>query len=149
MTHFLFSSDNSWTGFILRFTLGIVMFPHGMQKMLGTFGGYGFKSTMAYFTDTLHFPWILSCLIIVIEFVCPLTLFVGLAGKVSAFMLLIIMAGAIITTNYANGFFMNWFGNQSGEGYEYHLLVIGICLALIVTGSGKYSVDNWFNEFFQ
>jgi putative oxidoreductase len=51
------------------------------------------------------------------------------------------MMGAIITTNYSNGFFMNWFGNQKGEGYEYHLLVIGLCLALLFTGSGFYSVD--------
>jgi putative oxidoreductase len=30
---------------------------------------------------------------------------------------------------------MNWLGNQQGEGYEYHLLVIGICAALMLTGS--------------
>jgi putative oxidoreductase len=41
-----------------------------------------------------------------------------------------------------NGFFMNWFGNQKGEGYEYHLLIIGLSLATLINGSGKFSVDN-------
>jgi putative oxidoreductase len=35
-----------------------------------------------------------------------------------------------------NGFFMNWFGTQAGERYEYHLLVIGMALALIIAGGG-------------
>jgi putative oxidoreductase len=51
------------------------------------------------------------------------------------------MLGAIITTNYKSGFFMNWFGTQTGEGFEYHLLIIGICIALLFTGSGRYSID--------
>ena len=36
---------------------------------------------------------------------------------------------------------MNWFGKQQGEGNEYHLLVVGLSLALLVTGAGKWSVD--------
>jgi putative oxidoreductase len=36
---------------------------------------------------------------------------------------------------------MNWFGNQKGEGYEYHMLIIGLSLATLVNGSGKYSID--------
>jgi putative oxidoreductase len=40
-----------------------------------------------------------------------------------------------------HGFFMNWFGQQQGEGFEYHLLVIGICLALLIKGGGALSVD--------
>jgi putative oxidoreductase len=51
------------------------------------------------------------------------------------------MIGAIITTNYKHGLFMNWFGNQAGEGFEYHLLVIGIGLTLLFSGSGKFSID--------
>jgi putative oxidoreductase len=41
---------------------------------------------------------------------------------------------------------MNWFGKQQGEGYEYHLLVIGMSLALLVTGAGKWSVDKVIAE---
>ncbi|MCJ7809747.1 MAG: DoxX family protein, partial [Desulfobulbaceae bacterium] len=41
-----------------------------------------------------------------------------------------------------NGFFMNWFGQQKGEGFEYHLLIIGMALALIIRGGGLLSVDS-------
>ncbi len=39
---------------------------------------------------------------------------------------------------------MNWFGNQEGEGYEFHLLVIGIALALVIAGGGTLSLDSVF-----
>ena len=51
------------------------------------------------------------------------------------------MVGAVLMVHLPHGFFMNWFGQQAGEGYEYHLLVIGMCLALIVTGAGRWSLD--------
>ena len=37
---------------------------------------------------------------------------------------------------------MNWLGQQAGEGFEYHLLVIGMSLALLVVGeaSGRWMV---------
>jgi putative oxidoreductase len=56
------------------------------------------------------------------------------------------MLGAITTSHLPNGFFMNWFGKQQGEGYEYHLLVIGIGLALLMTGAGKWSLDRLIAE---
>ena len=37
---------------------------------------------------------------------------------------------------------MNWFGNMKGEGFEYHLLGIGILLSLAVSGGGKASLDS-------
>jgi NADPH:quinone reductase-like Zn-dependent oxidoreductase len=37
---------------------------------------------------------------------------------------------------------MNWFGQQQGEGYEYHLLVIGLAAALLVTGAGRWSIGS-------
>ena len=46
----LFQTDDSWTGLILRLTLGLVMFPHGAQKLLGWYGGFGFTGTMGFFT---------------------------------------------------------------------------------------------------
>jgi len=141
MLQFLFSSDNSIAGLILRLTVGVIMLPHGAQKMLGWFGGYGFKSTITFFTGTMHLPWLISCGIILIEFVGSVCLIIGFGSKAWAGLFIIVMLGAIATTNYSNGFFMNWFGNQKGEGFEYHLLVIGLCTAMIFTGSGRFSVD--------
>jgi putative oxidoreductase len=41
---------------------------------------------------------------------------------------------------------MNWTGNQKGEGYEYHLLAIGLCLVILFQGSGKFSIDSWLSR---
>jgi putative oxidoreductase len=141
MIQLLFGNQNDWSGFILRIGLGIVMLPHGAQKLFGWFGGYGFSATMGFFTKTLKLPWIISVLVILIELFGSVALLLGFASRVWSLGLMVIMLGAIYTTNGKNGFFMNWFGNQSGEGYEYHLLVISICIAIILTGSGKYSLD--------
>ena len=44
------------------------------------------------------------------------------------------------------GFFMNWSGTQQGEGFEYHLLVLGIAIALIIKGGGTWSVDRALSD---
>jgi putative oxidoreductase len=137
----LFRTDDSWTGLILRLTLGLVMFPHGAQKLLGWYGGSGFSGTMGFFTETMHLPWIIGFLVIIAEFFGSLALLAGLLTRFTAASLSVIMLGAIVTSHLPHGFFMNWFGNQQGEGYEYHLLVIGIGLALLVTGGGRWSLD--------
>lgn len=141
MKSLVFKTNNDWTGLILRLTTGIVLFPHGAQKMLGLFGGYGFLGTMGFFTDTIHLPWTVGFLVIVIEFVGSLSLIVGFASRVWSISIIVLMLGIIFTSHLNNGFFMNWFGNQAGEGYEYHLLLIGLSLATLIQGSGKLSVD--------
>ncbi len=141
MKSLLFKTNNDWTGLILRLTIGIVLFPHGAQKMLGLFGGYGFSGTMGFFTDTLHLPWLIGFLVIVIEFVGSLSLIAGFASRLWSIFIIVLMLGIIFTSHLNNGFFMNWFGNQAGEGYEYHLLVIGLSLGTLVQGSGKLAID--------
>jgi putative oxidoreductase len=142
----LFQTDDSWTGLVLRLTLGLVMFPHGAQKLLGWYGGFGFSGTMGFFTETMHMPWIIAFLVIVGEFFGSLGLIVGLLTRFTAASFIVIMLGAITTAHIQNGFFMNWSGKQPGEGYEYHLLAIGIGLALVLTGAGKWSVDGLIAE---
>ena len=141
MKSLLFKTNNDWTGLILRLTTGIVLFPHGAQKMLGLFGGYGFSGTIGFFTGTMHLPWLVGFLVIVIEFVGSLSLIAGFASRVWSISIIVLMLDIIFTSHLNNGFFMNWFGNQAGEGYEYHLLVIGLSIATLVQGSGKLSVD--------
>jgi putative oxidoreductase len=142
----LFQMDESWVGLILRLTLGFVMFPHGAQKLLGWYGGFGFSGTMGFFTETMHLPWLVAFLVIIGESFGSVALLSGLLTRFTAVSLAVIMVGAIVTTHLTHGFFMNWFGKQAGEGYEYHLLVIGIGLALLVTGAGKWSVDKVIAE---
>lgn len=136
-----FQTDDSWAGLILRLTLGLVMFPHGAQKLLGWYGGVGFDGTLGFFTEKMGIPWLIAFLIIMGESFGSLGLLVGFLTRFSAASIGVIMLGAITLVHLPNGFFMNWFGKQAGEGYEYHLLVLGIAIALTVIGAGRWSVD--------
>ncbi|MFT5471533.1 MAG: putative oxidoreductase [Verrucomicrobiales bacterium] len=118
------------------------MFPHGAQKLLGWFGGHGFTGTMNFFTGTMHIPAAFAFLAIMAEFAGSLGLIAGLFSRVAAFGIACVMAVAILTSHVANGFFMNWSGNQKGEGYEYHLLAIGLALIVMIYGGGKASLDS-------
>ena len=109
---------------ILRVVAGIVFFAHGSQKMLGWFGGYGFSGTMGFFTHQLGIPAPFAFLAICAEFFGGLGLIVGFLGRIAAFGIMCNMIVAVMMIHRHNGLFMNWFGNQKGEGYEYHLLAI-------------------------
>lgn len=137
----ILSANGDITGLILRITLALILFPHGAQKLLGWFGGYGFKGTMGFFTGTVNLPYFVGLLVILIEFFAPILLLIGFATRIAALGILGLMIGIIFTSHIGNGFFMNWAGNQPGEGFEYHLLVIGLCIALLIEGAGRFSVD--------
>jgi putative oxidoreductase len=136
----LLQTDSGVTGLILRLTLTAVMFPHGAQKALGWFGGHGFKGTMKYFTDS-GIPTGFALLAIAAEFLGSLGFAVGLLTRVAAFGIACVMLVAIITVHWPHGFFINWYGNQKGEGIEYHLLALGIAITLIIVGAGTWSLD--------
>jgi len=138
----LFETDEAWSGLILRIMLGVVMFPHGAQKLLGWYGGFGFAGTLGFFTEQMHLPWLVALLVIIGESFGSLGLLIGLLTRFTAASMALIMVGAIGLVHWPNGFFMNWSGKQAGEGFEYHLLVIAICAALVITGAGKWSVDS-------
>jgi len=146
---YLFQTSESFSCLVTRVILGCVMFPHGAQKLLGWFGGFGFTNTMSYFTQTAGLPWAIAFLVIMGESLGSIGLILGFFTRLSAFGLICIMLGAIITVHIPNGFFMNWFGKQAGEGFEYHLLIIGISIPLLISGGGKYSVDGLINKFFR
>ncbi|SDT85841.1 putative oxidoreductase [Verrucomicrobium sp. GAS474] len=137
----LLNTSSSSSLLIARLTLGLVMFPHGAQKALGWFGGYGFDATMGFFTGTMHVPALFAFLAIAAEFAGSLGLIFGAVSRVAAFGIASNMVVAILTVHGANGFFMNWNGDQKGEGFEYHLLALGLALIVILKGAGKASVD--------
>ena len=146
---YLFQTNDNFSYWVPRVILGCVMFPHGAQKLFGWFGGFGFTNTMIYFTQTAGLPWIIAFLIIMGESLGSLGLILGFFTRLSALGLICIMVGAIITVHIPNGFFMNWFGKQAGEGFEYHLLVIGMSIPLLISGGGKYSVDALIHKNFR
>ncbi|MBI2964505.1 MAG: DoxX family protein [Deltaproteobacteria bacterium] len=136
----LLRTEDSWPLLLVRLALGLVMLPHGLQKTLGLFGGAGFGGTMGMFTSQ-GMPAPLAFLVILAESVGSLGLIVGFLTRIGALGIGSVMLGAIGMVHWQNGFFMNWFGQQAGEGFEYHLLALGMALALLVGGGGKASVD--------
>ena len=148
MIYKLFKTDAQDLGsLIARITVGIIILPHGLQKLLGLYGGYGFSATLDFFT-TMGIPKIIGFLIISGESIGAFLLIIGLLGRISALGLILIMLGAIFMVHMQYGLFMNWFGNQAGQGYEFHLLVIGLSLIVLLKGSGKWSLDKLiFDKF--
>ncbi|MGA2742159.1 MAG: DoxX family protein [Bryobacteraceae bacterium] len=130
---------------ILRLALGVVFFTHGAQKMLGWWGGYGFSGTMGGF-EHMGIPAVFAFLAIAAEFFGAIGLILGLLGRVAAFGIACNMVVAIVKVHAANGFFMNWAGKQSGEGFEYHVLALAIAAAIMIMGSGAWSVDRMLSR---
>ena len=139
-------TDTSKTLFAQRVLLGAVMLPHGAQKLLGWFGGYGLRGTMSYFTGSMHLPSALAFLIIASEAFGSLGLLFGLGTRLAAFGAAATMVGAVLTTHLPVGFFMNWFGNQPGEGFEYHLLALALAVPLVVRGGGAFALDRELSQ---
>ncbi|MDE2491733.1 MAG: DoxX family protein [Elusimicrobia bacterium] len=137
----LLDTSDDWAPTVARLTLGTVFFAHGAQKVLGWWGGYGFAGTMHFFTAGMGIPAPLAFLAIMAEFLGGLGLLVGALSRIAAFGIFTNMAVAIATVHRHFGFFMNWFGNQKGEGYEYHLLAMALAVVIMIRGAGALSVD--------
>ena len=135
------STSDSLAPTFLRLALGVMIFPHGAQKLLGWFGGYGFAGTLHFFTADLHIPWIFALAAILVEFFGGILLILGLWTRLAAALVGINLLVAMFFGPIHQGFFMNWGGNQKGEGLEFFLLVFGIALALVIQGGGRCSVD--------
>ncbi|MBL9201390.1 MAG: DoxX family protein [Opitutaceae bacterium] len=136
----LVATGDSFAPLFLRLALGAMILPHGLQKTVGWFGGYGFQGTMGWLTGTVGAPWIVALLAILAESVGGLMLILGAGTRPAA-----VGVGAVMLVaakmHLANGFFMNWTGKQAGEGVEFHLLAVGIAVALVILGGGRASVD--------
>ncbi|MGD9651408.1 MAG: DoxX family protein [Candidatus Dadabacteria bacterium] len=140
MLRAIFRTDDDASALVARLALGIVILPHGLQKLLGMFGGAGFTATVDYFVSS-GLPAFLAVLIIIGEALGSLGLILGFLSRVAALGITIIMLGAILTVHIKFGFFMNWAGTQAGEGFEFHILAIGLALVVLIKGGGLWSVD--------
>ena len=126
----------------IRWALAITIFPHGAQKLLGWWGGYGFEGTMNFFTQQMGIPYLFALGAILVEFFAPLLLVAGIATRYAALSVGIVLGVAAIMVQLPNGFFMNWLGNQAGEGIQFTLLYLGGVASLLASGGGRWSVDS-------
>jgi putative oxidoreductase len=140
MFYKLIATSNDWTLTILRLAAGIMIFPHGLQKTFGWFGGAGFSAQMAGF-EQMHIPAIFAFLAIMTEFLGGLGLILGVLTRIAALGLAVDMIVGVYLVHWHNGFFMNWSGHQKGEGFEFHILVVAMAIVLMARGGGAASVD--------
>lgn len=131
---------------LLRIALGIVVFPHGAQKLLGWFGGFGYTGTMGFLTGMMNIPYPLALLVIIAEFFGALGLIVGFLGRIAAFGIAVNFIVVVFLVHLPNGFFMNWTGQQKGEGYEFFILLIAMAIAILIRGSGALSIDRMISR---
>jgi putative oxidoreductase len=137
----LFETRGGWAALILRLGLGLVMLPHALQALTGWHGGPGLVGTYNSFTRVMHIPPVFAVLALITLCGGWLGLILGFLTRVAALGILGYMAGAVYLVHWPNGFFMNWYGKQAGEGFEFHLLAMTIALALAIAGGGSASVD--------
>ena len=145
MLRALVRTDNSPAQFFIRLALGIVIFPHGAQKVFGWFGGSGYIPTIETFAAMGVPAWV-TILLMVIEVGGAVFLILGFGTRFWALAIGSAITVCMYTNHLQYGFFMNWSGKLQGEGYEYHLLVVGISLALLLRGGGIFSVDRLFTR---
>lgn len=136
----LLDTDRSRSLLFQRLVLGAVVLPHGLQKVFGWFDGYGIDGTLGFFAQ-LGVPAALGWLVILSDSLGAVALIAGLGTRLAAFGTAATMLGAILLWHLPNGFFMNWDGSGAGEGFEYHLLALGLALPLAVRGGGELSAD--------
>lgn len=134
------ATNNSFSLFALRIALGVVVLPHGLQKVFGWFGGWGLDGTLGWF-GSIGIPAFLGILAIAADFAGALGLIAGLGTRIAALGIGINMIVAALVVHRSNGFFMNWAGNQAGEGFEFHILAAAMSLALVLGGAGRWSLD--------
>lgn len=125
---------------IARVVLGAVFFAHGSQKLFGLFGGGGLEAAYAFFAS-FGIPLWLATLGMAAEFGGAIALLLGLLGRLAAAGLIVNMLVAIFVVHGQFGFFMNWAGQQAGEGIEFHLITLALLLTILVRGAGPLSVD--------
>jgi putative oxidoreductase len=121
-----------------RLVAGLVMLPHGAQHLLGAFNGPGLAGTVQ-FLGTVGY------LVAIGEFFGGIGLIAGVLSRFSAAAIIGIMIGAALMVHVPFGFFMNWSGTQKGEGFEYHVLMVGLLLPTLIAGPGRFSLSRFFH----
>ena len=120
----------------LRLVMGLVLVPHGCQKLFGWFGGAGFdKFTQAFDNMGWHPAAFWVALVALTELVGGLMLAFGFLTRFAAAAVFIFMLNAMWSTGHRGGFF--W----AQGGLEYSLLIGMVALVFLIRGGGRCSID--------
>ena len=121
---------------LLRLVMGLVLVPHGCQKLFGWFGGAGFEKFTENFDKMGWHPaafWV--ALVALTEALGGLMLAFGFLTRIAAAAIFIFMINAVWATAH-RGFF--WLQG----GLEYSLIIGMIALVFLIKGGGRYSIDH-------
>jgi putative oxidoreductase len=144
----ILQTDASYVYLFLRLVAGVIIFPYGMQKLLGWFddfgGGVGIRASLAQFKNK-NIPPFFAWLVIIGQSLGSILLITGFAGRIVAAANFLIFAGALVN-HLPDGWVMNWTGKKRGEGIEYFIMLLSLLLIIIINGSGAVSVDLWLIE---
>ena len=139
--HALIRTSDELAPALARVALGLTILPHGAQKTLGWFGGYGFSATMQWFTDSMRIPWVLALAAILAETLGGMALLLGFGSRLAALGVGGVFVTAAVLLHWQHGFFMNWEGGQQGEGVEYFVLGLALVAIVVLRGGGAASLD--------
>lgn len=143
MFRFFLTTSSSWATLPMRFALGVIFIAHGSQKVFGAFGGEGFDAwintpvqlTLPAGSPTIKF-W-LTCAAFA-ELIGGVLVVLGLATRLGAFLLGTNMFVALYFVHWTHGFFLH---DPGTDGIEYVLALLCMCIALLIEGGGRFSVD--------
>jgi putative oxidoreductase len=132
----------AWQPLALRVPLGIIFIAHGARSLFGWWGGAGFPATIGAFESKLGIAPPLAALALLVELIGGILVLVGLLTRAAALGLAVSMVVAIVMVHLPNGFFMNWeLVAGRGHGIEMNLALLGMSIALVLSGPGKLSLD--------
>lgn len=123
---------------VIRFVIGLIFMGHGLQKLIGWFGGIGLLDTAKFFAALgMDYPLFMAIIVGSIEVICGILFVFGIFIPIAGLMLSFVMIGAIIKVHGPNGFWV------SQHGFEYNLVLATVSLALGLTGPGKYTIKQY------
>lgn len=143
MVRQLLETDTNYVYCFLRLVAGVIIFPYGMQKLLGWFddfgGGVGIKASLAQIKKK-GIPQFVAWMVIIGQSLGSIALVAGFCGRITAAGNFIIFTGALLS-HAADGWVMNWTARKRGEGIEYFVMLLSILLIIVIKGSGALSID--------
>lgn len=120
----------------LRFALGGILIPHGMQKLFGAFGGMGLEKNAALFDKIGYTPGMFwGTLVGCTELIAGVLLVLGLFTRPAAFAAVIFMINGVYFTSKTGGFF--W----TSRGSEFAILILVVAFFVLIRGAGPWSLD--------